>query len=96
MLEFIFGLIAEAFLFFFVPKSKFDKNVEKLKQEEWFSNLEQDYRYNYIIWNSRKVKRYIAKSSNLAILLKDNQEQKKFTELIKQEHIKFAIKGKGV
>ena len=97
MLEFIFGLIGEAFLFFFIPKSKFEKNVDKLKQEDWFVTLEEDYRYNYIIWNNRKIKRYLIKSSNLDRLIENKQEQKEFTELIKQEHLKFIttknIKG---
>jgi hypothetical protein len=87
MFEFIFGLIVEAF---FSPKSNLGENVEKLKQEEWFAALEEDFRYNYIIWNNRKVERYLASSTNLAMLLNDDQEQKKFTELIIQEHIKFT------
>ena len=37
MFEFIFGLIAESFLFLFISESKFEKNVEKLKQEDWFA-----------------------------------------------------------
>ena len=97
MLEFIFGLIGETFLYFFIQKSKFEKHVEKLKQEDWFVTLEKDYRYNYIIWNNRKIKRYLIKSSNLDRLIENDQEQKMFTELILQEHIKFItpknIKG---
>jgi hypothetical protein len=89
LLEFIFGLIAESFLFFFIPESKFEKNVEKLKQEDWFVTLNEDYRYNYFIWNNSKVKRFISKSNNLNMLLIDDVEQKKFIELIKQEHLKF-------
>ena len=89
LLEFIFGLIAEFFLFFFIPESKFEKNVEKLKDEDWFVTLNEDYRYNYIIWNNSKVKRFISKSNNLNMLLIDDVEQKRFIELIKQEHLKF-------
>jgi hypothetical protein len=89
LLEFIFGLIAESFLLFFIPESKFEKNVEKLKQEDWFVTLNEDYRYNYFIWNNSKVKRFISKSNNLNMLLIDDVEQKKFIELIKQEHLKF-------
>jgi len=89
MLEFIFGLIGETILYFFIPKSKFEKNVDKLKQEDWFVTLDEDYRYNYIIWNNRKIKRYLIKSSNVDRLIENNQEQKKFIELIKKEHLKF-------
>ena len=89
MLEFIFGLIGETILYFFIPKSKFEKNVDKLKQEDWFVTLDEDYRYNYIIWNNRKIKRYLIKSSNVDRLIENNQEQKKFTELLKKEHLKF-------
>jgi len=88
-LEFIYGLIGETFLYFFIPKSKLEKNVDKLKQKDWFVTLEKDYRYNYIIWNNRKIKRYLIKSSNLENLIENEQVQKKFTELIKQEHLKF-------
>jgi hypothetical protein len=89
MFEFIFGLIAESFLFLFIPESKFEKNVEKLKQEDWFATLDKDYRYNYIIWNNKKVKRFLTSTNNLNMLLIDDLEQTKFTELIKKEHLKY-------
>ena len=94
MWEFIFGMIGETILYFFIPKSKFEKNVDKLKQEEWFVTLDEDYRYNYIIWNNRKIKRYLIKSSNVDRLIENDQEQKKFTELIEQEHLKFITAKK--
>lgn len=89
MFEFIFRLIAESLLFLFIPESKFEKNVEKLKQEEWFATLDKDYRYNYIIWNNKKVKRFLTSTNNLNMLLIDDLEQTKFTELIKKEHLKY-------
>jgi len=90
MLEFFFALISEAILYFFIPKSKLEKNVEILKKEEWFATLEEDYRYNYIIWNNRRVKRFLSKPKNLELLVEHSEAQKEFTDLIKKEHIKYT------
>ena len=87
---FLFEIFANALLYLFTPKSKLEKNIDKLRNEKWFSTLYGDYRYSYIIWHNRKVKRFLIKSENVELLTKNEQEQEKFTNLIKQEHSKFV------
>ncbi|MBS4201673.1 hypothetical protein KHA93_18890 [Bacillus sp. FJAT-49732] len=89
IIGFIIDLLANA-LFFITPKSKLEKNIDKLRNEKWFSTLYQDYRYSYVIWHNRKVKRYLIKSNNVELLIRNEQEKEKFIKLIEQEHIKFT------
>jgi hypothetical protein len=87
---FLFELIANALLFFYTPKSKLEKNIDKLRNEIWFSTLMDDYRYSYIIWNNRKVKRLLIKPENIEILMKNEIEREKFIRIVEIEHRKFV------
>jgi hypothetical protein len=87
---FLFELIANVLLFFYTPKSKLEKSLDKLRDEKWFSTLMDDYRYSYIIWNNRKVKRFLVKPENVEILIKNETEREKFIRLVEIEHRKFV------
>ncbi|WP_422122564.1 hypothetical protein DHX103_12250 [Planococcus sp. X10-3] len=89
MLEIILELIAHVFSYFFTPRRRLEKNVKVLKHDKWFADLEDDFRYNHLIWNNRKVIRYLAVNSNVAKLLKDDDEKAKFKKLLTYEHVKF-------
>jgi hypothetical protein len=87
---FLFELIANALLFFYTPKTKLEKSMDKLRDEKWFSTLIDDYRYSYIILNNRKVKRILVKPGNVEILMKSETEREKFIRLVEMEHKKFV------
>ncbi|MGK7379357.1 hypothetical protein ACSFXN_16110 [Planococcus sp. 1R117A] len=90
--EILLGLaegFVEAALYFYTPSSKFEKNIERLKKVEWFAEFEDDFRYNYIIWHDRNVKRFLVRSKNVDLLLNDEKERLHFIELVKSKHLKF-------
>jgi hypothetical protein len=87
---FLFELIANVLLFFYTPKTKLEKSMDKLRDEKWFSTLMDDYRYSYIILNNRKVKRILVKPGNVEILMKSETEREKFIRLVEMEHKKFV------
>jgi uncharacterized protein YlbG (UPF0298 family) len=87
---FLFQLIANVLLFFYTPKSKLEKNIDKLRNEKWFFTLIDDYRYSHIIWSNRKVKRFLVKSENVELLIKNETERDKFIRLVEMEHRKFV------
>jgi ribosomal protein L20A (L18A) len=87
---FLFDLIANTLLFFYTPKSKLEKNIDKLRNEKWFSTLIDDYRYSYIICSNRKVKRILVKSENVELLMKNETEREKFINLVEMENRKFV------
>jgi hypothetical protein len=87
---FLFDLIANTLLFFYTPKSKLEKNIDELRNEKWSSTLIDDYRYSYIICSNRKVKRILAKSENVELLIKNVTEREKFINLVEMEHRKFV------
>jgi hypothetical protein len=89
-LVFIFEIVANAFFYFFIPKSKFEKNIDKLQNEDWFSTLDRDHRYGYIIWSNRKVKRFLIKTENVELIMRNESAREKFIDLIKEEHDKFV------
>jgi hypothetical protein len=72
------------------PKSKLEKHIEELKEDEWFSQLNKDVRYNYIIWHNKKVKRYLKKPENIKILKSSEWEREKFIQLVIEEHKRFV------
>jgi hypothetical protein len=84
-MEFFIDLIA-ALLMGFSPKSRMEKNMEKLKQEEWFLSLCEDYRYQHILFHSKKVKRTLCNNQIVEQLLSNAQERQWFIEMVKQEH----------
>ncbi|MFD1032307.1 hypothetical protein [Metaplanococcus flavidus] len=90
MVEIILEVIAYVFSYFVTPQKRLEKNVKVLKNERWFAELEDDFRYNHLIWNNRTVIRYLALNSNVDKLLKDDDDEKaKFKKLLTYEHVKF-------
>jgi hypothetical protein len=72
------------------PVSKLEKNIDELRKEEWFLQLDNDIRYNYIIWNNSKVKRILKKPENIKLLKCSADEREKFTHLVIEEHKRFV------
>src|SRR5690606_28735808 len=89
MIELIVELVLEGASYIYSPRRKLEKNVAILNEDPWFAELEHDFRYNHLIWNNRKVVRYLSLSSNVDKLLKDSDEKAKFKKLLTYEHIKF-------
>ena len=71
-------------------KSKLEKNIGELRGEDWFSQLDKDVRYNYIIWHNKKVKRFLSKPENIKLLKSSEEERERFIALVIQEHKKFT------
>lgn len=71
-------------------KKKLEKPIGILRSEQWFADLENDYRYGYIIWNNFKVEKYLLNEEHIPLLLKLPEEQEKFTQLVMEEHKKFV------
>ncbi len=70
--------------------SKFEKHIKRLKEESWFSSLEKDYRYEYIIYQNSRVQRFLSSEKNLKLILTMEEEKEKFIHLVKEEHAKFT------
>lgn len=75
---------------YFTNDTKLEKNLKRLAGEQWFDELANDFRYSHIIWNNNWVVRYLSEDANVDVLKKDKEEQRKFIEMVKQEHRKFA------
>ena len=74
------------------PKKKLEQQIGKLHGEQWFNELEADYRYGYIIWNNSKVEKYLADDENISLLLKLPESQAEFSQLVIHEHRKFIAR----
>jgi hypothetical protein len=72
------------------PEAKFEKHINRLKEEAWFAELEKDYRYTYIIHQNRRVRRFLCSEKNIKLILSMDEEREKFINLIKEEHVKFT------
>jgi hypothetical protein len=71
-------------------KSKLEKNIGELRGEDWFSQLDKDVRYNYIIWYNKKVKRFLSKPENIKLLKSSEEGRERFIALVIKEHKKFV------
>lgn len=91
ILGLLFDIAGEVIGFFIPnPKTKFEKHIERLKEEEWFSSLLADYRYSYIIYENRKVRRFLSSERNLKMIISMDAEKENFIRLVKEEHAKFT------
>jgi hypothetical protein len=72
------------------PQSKLEKLMLRLREEEWFSTLENDYRYEYIIHNNSRVKRFLSNERNVKMITSMDVEKERFISLVKEEHAKFT------
>ena len=96
IIEILIDLVAEIIGYFIpklAPKTKFENNINRLKEEAWFSSLEEDYRYGYIIYQNRTVKRFLGNNNNVKMVLSMDEEREKFIRLVKEEHEKFTRLG---
>jgi hypothetical protein len=86
--------IASEIIGHFIPhllsKSKFEKHIIRLREEDWFSSMEKDYRYEYIIHNNSKVKRFLSSEKNVKMITSMDDEKEKFISLVKEEHARFT------
>lgn len=92
-MDFIWDLFEIILTFFnFTGKTKLQKNIEQLTTEDWFKPLYDDIRYSYIIWNNKKVKRFLLKTENVKLLKTDEEIRNQFISLVKIEHKKYMKK----
>lgn len=86
--------IAGEIIEFLIPdrfsKSKFEKHLIRLREEDWFTSLEKDVRYAYIIHQNRKVRRFLSSEQNIKMITSMDFEREKFINLVKEEHAKFT------
>ena len=52
--------------------------------------MEKDYRYEYIIYNNSKVKRFLSSEKNVKMITSMDEEKEKFISLVKEEHARFT------
>ena len=96
IIEILIDLVADIIGYFIpnlAPKTKFEKNITRLKEEAWFAALEEDYRYGYIIYQNCKVKRFLGNNNNVKMVLSMDDEREKFISLVKEEHEEFTRLG---
>lgn len=89
MVELTLKIATEISSYFFTPQKRLEKNIRLLKKDQWFAELEDDFRYNHLIWNNRKIIRYLGLPSNVGKLIEDDDEKAKFKKLLTYEHVKF-------
>ncbi|RSK55636.1 hypothetical protein [Bacillus canaveralius] len=72
------------------PATKFEKHIARLRDEAWFSELEQDYRYEYILYQNKKIKLFLSSEKNIKMITSMDVEKERFINLVKKEHDRFT------
>ncbi|SFC94033.1 hypothetical protein SAMN05443252_10939 [Bacillus sp. OV322] len=93
IIEFLFEIAVEA-VFHWLPKRSREKilarHINRLRKEDWFCELERDYRYEYIICQNSRVRKFLSREKNIKLITNVDTEKDKFIKLIEEEHHKFT------
>ncbi|MDM5154960.1 hypothetical protein QUF88_14370 [Bacillus sp. DX1.1] len=65
---------------------KLRHHIAMLSEEEWFRALHEDARFTSLIWNNRRIKKFLLLSSNMELLTKSKSKQQELTQLIHSEY----------
>ncbi|PEC19014.1 hypothetical protein [Bacillus cereus] len=84
----LFDVIMDIILFYPRNDMKLKHHIAKLSELEWFRNLHEDPKYTRLIWSNRKIKRFILSPINMEALIKSEENQKKFVQLVHDEYKK--------
>ncbi|KEK23541.1 hypothetical protein [Bacillus gaemokensis] len=84
----LFDVIADIILFYPRADVKLKHHIAKLSEGEWFRKLHEDSRYTWLIWNNRKIKKFILSPANMKFLPKSKEKQKELIHLIHSEQEK--------
>lgn len=63
---------------------KIDKNIERLRQLEWFNDLYESERHHKSFFINLKVRKYLESSIHVSRLRSNEREQKKFSQLLEE------------
>ncbi|MFD0048038.1 hypothetical protein ACFVHQ_01650 [Actinomycetes bacterium NPDC127524] len=95
IIEFLFEIAVEA-IFHWRPKRLREKilarHINRLRKEDWFYELERDYRYEYIISQNSRVRKFLSREKNIKLITNVDAEKDKFIKLIEEEHHKFTTR----
>lgn len=69
---------------------KINKITKALSSEDWFNQLYNDHRYNYIINYNQVVKEYLSKPGIIRLLKENEKYRQEFIQLVRDEHNKFV------
>ncbi|WP_459503203.1 hypothetical protein [Bacillus sp. C1] len=75
-------MIADTILFYPRTDAKLKHYIAKLSEQEWFRNVHEDIRYTGLIWNNRKIKKFILAPINVKLLTKSKEKQEELIQLI--------------
>ncbi|WP_243522081.1 hypothetical protein [Bacillus pseudomycoides] len=84
----LFDVIADIILFYPRTDAKFKYHIAKLSEQEWFRDMHEDIRYTGLIWNNRKIKKFILSPANMKLLTKSKEKQEELIQLIHSEYEK--------
>ncbi|PEJ41067.1 hypothetical protein [Bacillus wiedmannii] len=87
----LLDIIMDIILFYPRNDMKLKHHIAKLSEFEWFRKLHEDTKYTKytkLIWNNRKIKKFILSSINMEALIKSEKKQKEFIHLVHDEYKK--------
>ncbi|MBO1580572.1 hypothetical protein [Bacillus sp. XF8] len=84
----LFDVIADIILFYPRADVKLKHHIAKLSEQEWFRKLHEDSRYTSLIWNNRKIKKFILSPAIMKLQPKSIEKQKELIQFIHSEYEK--------
>jgi len=64
---------------------KIDKNIEQLKQQEWFEKIYEDKEYHRLFYTNKHVRSYLQSSIRVKIIIRNNKGQGKLMSILDKQ-----------
>ena len=64
---------------------KIDKNIEQLKQQEWFKKIYEDEKYHRLFFTNRHVRAYLQSSTRVKKIIRSNEAQRKLMSILDKQ-----------
>jgi hypothetical protein len=83
--DFIGELLASSSRSNTLNTQKIDRNIDKLKQYEWFKVLYEDERYHRLFFVNRHIRAYLQSSLRVNRIMRDKEAQHRFLRLLDKQ-----------
>ncbi|MGE7762924.1 hypothetical protein [Peribacillus sp. NPDC097895] len=78
MIDFLLGIFSAGFGDYSLDTRKIDRNIEMLKNHNWFKDIYEDEKYHRLFFVNRTVRQYLQKTMRVKRIIKREKSQRVF------------------
>jgi hypothetical protein len=87
VLQFIFELLGELLngSSTSLETKKIDRNIERLKKQDWFKKIYEDEKYHKLFFNNKRVRHYLQSTIRVKKMIRNSEAQIKLLNLLNKQ-----------